>query len=287
MQFIIKCDCNRKDDCGYIERITEAIESLEEDYPSIVDFDDVIIVKSKKFLWNGHISENDYSCMLSCGVLEEASDEHLRWIMRRLYFDTELNARDEIEDDGDDEYSDDEEDEGGDDMNNLERALARLNESREIEYPIEVISDTQISACATGSGKIKISSGAVNRLSEEELAFIIAHEEAHLKKMHIQTEVELVRSVGKTATDIAKDKDYGIFKRVMGVVAVTALAVVTAPLVSKLSEIEADADAKKRMLDAGYSEKDVLRFFEQNASQQKGSYFSSHPTASTRLTMLK
>lgn len=294
MEFVIKCACDFSDDCMYIERITEAIEYWEDEYPSISDFDDIIIVSSDKFLWNGNISDSDYSCMISCGVLKNTSDDHLRWIIKRLYFDTELNNLDEIDDDGDDEYSNDEDaeddeysdDEETEDMSNLEMALMRLNRIKPIDYDVEIINSDRINAFATHDGKIQITSAAANSLPEEELAFMIAHEESHLDKEHRKKEVEMINSVGKTAGDIMKIENTGLFKRVLGVATVAVAAIGMAPLVLKGHEIQADVNAKERMLDAGYSEEDVLRFFKEHETSS-GGYFSTHPTSHTRIKMLK
>jgi Zn-dependent protease with chaperone function len=49
---------------------------------------------------------------------------------------------------------------------------------------VVVIEDPELNACAFESGHIVVCSGLMNFLDDEELAFVIAHEMAHLKARH-------------------------------------------------------------------------------------------------------
>jgi hypothetical protein len=288
MEFILECNCENSDGCDLSERIANAIEELEDGYPSIVDFDDVIIVDSKKFFWNGHISDTGYSFEISCGVLKRATDSHLKWIIRRLYFDTELNVRDDI-----DEYDEAcEEDEDGTEedsdwqreyrnADNLTRATMRLERANAIQYTIEIIESNDINAYALPDGRIQITSAAVNNLSETELAFIIGHEEAHQKKHHYQQRVGAAMAISAGMEQIIEDEKMGNFRKVASVVALGAVAVAAAPLISKAHELEADLDARDRMIEAGYDESSTTDLLDSFGSRQ-GVYFSTHPTPQFR-----
>lgn len=285
MEFVMKCNCKFRDNCKYIARVEEAVEELEDDYPSITEFDDAIIVGSKKFFWDGDISETDYSFKLSCGVLQRASDNHLKWIMKRLYFDTRLNERDDIweddeEDDGDGDCDDND---GGD---NLTRAINRLSRAKGIEYSIEIIEDSEINAYALPEGKIKITSAAVEQLSEEEIAFLIGHEEAHIDGKHGQAKMEYLKACAEGFEQIFKDKKSGFFKKALKTAGLAGLTVAGLPLVSKACEVVADLEGQKRIKDAGYDEEDAGNFFDR-IGPREGRYFSTHPTPQFRKKLLK
>lgn len=170
---------------------------------------------------------------------------------------------------------------------NFSRAKMRLERVRKIKYPIEIIEDLNIGKCAAYEGKIRITTSAIENLSEEELAFIIAHEEAHLDKKHGEKKLEYINSCIKEIDDVVYDEKYGFFSKLLGIVFLGGVSVMVSPLKSKRHEIEADLEAKKRMIEAGYSQEDVTKFLDRIGGSSSERYFSSHPTNQLRKNMLK
>ncbi len=312
MQTTVKCQCRFLGRCKFIKKLHAAVYQLEDEYPSITQFDKIIVVQSKKSFWNDQLDGSDNSFMISCGQLKKSSFEHLQWIVARIYFNLEMNNYDGIEDD--DECAGDCQNESvtdcddcrcssncceacreegreygaeeDSDADNLTRAINRLESVRKIKYSIEIVDDNNINAYALPEGKIQITSAAVENLSEEELAFLIGHEEAHIDKQHRRQKIDLANQVQNGFEEIAKDGETGGFKKVVSILAIGATAIVAAPLISKACELQADSEAKKRIAEAGYSEEDATKFFERLGSY-RGKYFSTHPTPQFRKKILE
>lgn len=318
MRTIMKCKCQFRGKCRYVKKLHAAIYKLEDEYPSITEFDEIIVVQSEESFWDDQLPDAGDSFEVSCGLLKDSSFEHLQWVVTRIYFNLELNNYDEIEDEnectgdcqndnvascddcrcgeeccrrcsGEDEEND-EENEGSEDeyedADNLTRAKMRLENVRSIKYPIEIIDDDDINACALPEGKIQITSAAVANLSEAELAFLIGHEEAHIDKQHSQKKTEFLDECKKGFEVLAEDKEMGGLKKVVSAMAIGVVTIAGAPLVSKVHEIEADVEAKERMIKAGYSEEDATKFFDRLGSY-RGRYFSTHPTPQFRKKIIE
>jgi Zn-dependent protease with chaperone function len=303
MQTIVKCDCQYKGNCKFVRKLHAAIYGLEDDYPSITEFDKIIVVRSRKKFWN-ELSDDGDSFLVSCGLLKNEFDD-LQWALTRIYFNLGMNEYDDIENE-DECVGDCQNDsiescedchcgesccrrcsgEEDDDRDNLTRAVDRLESVSKIKYPIEIVENSEINAYALPEGKIQITSAAVNNLSEEELAFIIGHEEAHIDKRHGKQKMDLAEQISNGVKEIAKDEEIGGFKKFVGIVAIGAATIAVAPLINKACELAADSEAKKRMTEAGYSEEDAAKFFDR-IGEYRGKYFSTHPTPQFRKKIIK
>jgi hypothetical protein len=292
------CDCRYRENCRYVKKLEEAIEELEFDYASIGMFDYIEIDPSNKRFWNGDISESEYCFRVSCGLLKNYSFDHLKWVATRMYFQNKLNELDEIyeedeERDPEDSWEEDEDeweasewDDDGD-VDNLTRAISRLGQKGEkIKYPVEIIQSNDINGFANSeTGKIQITSAAIDSLSEEEIAFILAHEEAHLDRKHAQAKQELSSLTEKHMKEVLSDEKTGLVKKIVGAAALTTVAVAAGVATSKLLELDADIEAQRRMKEAGYSHDDTLKFTER--LDQRGNLISTHPSGKTRKKMLE
>lgn len=310
MEIICECECEYQGQCQYFDDLENAINSLEEEYPSITLFEYVKIDPSEECFWDADISEDEYAFLISCGLLESSSFSHLKWVLTRVYFEAGLdNYDDDIEDgcsgDCQDEdvpcdecgcsdcckvcdYASDSEEGEWDETDNLTRAMRQLGQNgKHIQYPIEIIQSDEINALADSeSRKIKITSAAVNSLSEEEVAFILSHEEAHLDRKHAEAQKEVSSLIGKQIKEVFNDEKTGFFKKVIEAVAVTTVGVAAGVATSKLLELDADGEAQKRMKEAGYSHDDTLKFAKRR-EYQPGKLISSHPSWKNRKKMLE
>jgi len=295
MEFAIECSCASCDHAAFTIRINQVIEELTVSYPAIGWFGEARVTHSEKFFWQANNYVEMFGFIVSCGLLKRATDSHLKWIMRRLYYDTKLNEFDGLEEDenGQDVYAgviapveNDHWETAYDDTDNLTKATMRLGSVREIIYPIEIVNGSDINACALlKECKIQITYAA-SRLTEGEIAFIIGHEEAHLDMRHITKMKDLFSEADLEMDKIIKDKSRGTISKALHMIFVGATAIAATPLISKECEIACDLAAKKRMQEAGYGQDDILRFLKRLGTYQ-GTYFSSHPAPQFRVKMLE
>jgi len=148
-----------------------------------------------------------------------------------------------------------------------------------IKYECFVLKDDVFNAYAVAGGKIFLNTGLINRLStEDEIAFVIAHEIAHIELKHciknIQYTVKASRIDPRLGEVVALA--YGIYRRAF----------------SKQQEREADELGVRLMMKAGYKKSGAVSFFRilekhepkhaDPTLQTYNDFISSHPTAKER-----
>ena len=310
MRLIKECNCPYSKKCKYIKKMFGALYNLEDTYPSITEFDFIIVDQSQKKFWNGDISEDEYSFRISCGLLKNYSFEHLKWVLVKVYFENRLNELDDIEEnctgdcrDENIQYCDDcrcseeccescrEENNAWAhqyrEADNLTRAAMRLEKVRKIAYPIEIVQDRDVNGMADDDrGKILITSAAAEQLSEAELAFVISHEEAHLQGEHRKKSREFREFCKEKSKEVMNDEKSGNFAKGIVLSTIVAASAVNVFVSPKLHEIEADCVAKERMLEAGYSKRDVTKFFDNYPGGRWG-LLKPHPPQSFRKEILE
>jgi Zn-dependent protease with chaperone function len=169
---------------------------------------------------------------------------------------------------------------------NLERAKARLNKSEAIRYPVIVVESQDIGRADSENGRILLNTYAQNNFSEAELAFIIAHEEAHIDQKHKEKMEELIDVAGYALKESVMDKNTNFVDKIIQAGLITAVTFVSSVATSKLHELDSDLRAQQRMLDAGYSKEDTLRLAEKYINQP-GKLISAHPSWKIRKIMLE
>lgn len=160
-------------------------------------------------------------------------------------------------------------------FNTIKHGISR----KKINYRYSVVKDNDINAFAIAGGKVYILTGLLNYLDDEnELAFVIAHELAHIDLKHCIKRIQY--------SAIASDSD-----PFLGDIVQIAYSLYSMPF-SKYEEFEADELGVKLMLKAGYKKEGALRFFEKLESLEKeygmdkrdrlNDFIASHPTARER-----
>lgn len=194
-------------------------------------------------------------------------------------FDTPINNDDEENEDEED--SENETEKTG---NKLEDAITAIKKVCNFDYSVSIEKDSQINAYATPDKRIVLTSRAVDELSEEELAFVVAHEYAHHELEHIKKSIGVIDTVTNELKEIGKSKQGGLAKTIESII-VSAFGFVSYFGCRQLNELEADSLAKKIITEAGYSEYAFEKFF--NRFQSSGGLFSSHPSSDMRKDLLK
>lgn len=128
-------------------------------------------------------------------------------------------------------------------------------------------------AIAYRDGSVKVTRELVNRMTEDELAFVVAHEVAHIEKEHGKKHEALVNAeltalkVGlRTADRELTERGAGFVRRaashIIGGAVGGAGVVVTSRQLSQKHETEADERAIEIAKEAGYNEEASVTAYE-------------------------
>jgi hypothetical protein len=189
----------------------------------------------------------------------------------------------------------------------VERVSDQIKELTSVNFSIEEtdqIDGDRIQAAAYPDGRVKITHELVNRMSEDELAFVVAHEVAHIEKEHskkhqalLDAEITALKTGMLTVDQELKEKGAGFIKRtatqIIGGVVGGAGVVVTSRQVSQRHETEADERAIEIVKEAGFDEKASVTAYEKLHSgyvPEVGfvqSVISTHPAPRKRHQHLK
>lgn len=150
-----------------------------------------------------------------------------------------------------------------------------------------VIQSDAINAFAMPGGYVLLTAGLLKTLeSEDELAFILAHEVAHVARRHYYQVVQrqrLAEQAAKGLKSVAQDGDVGMLAQVSGQIYARGL--------DKTAEFEADRLGVEYMTRAGYDPASALSVLEK-LQRLKGNdprselLFSTHPSPAERIDML-
>lgn len=157
-------------------------------------------------------------------------------------------------------------------FNKVVKTVSRKN----IKYSFKIVSDDEVNAFAIAGGMVYINTGLLNFVkSEDELAFIIAHELAHIDQKHCINKIKLTYLAGKVNVTLA--------------MLVDAMKSVYDIPFNKYDEFEADDIGVKMMQKAGYNKKGGIIFFERLADYYEESerdpindFVASHPLSLER-----
>jgi predicted Zn-dependent protease len=165
------------------------------------------------------------------------------------------------------------------DVNGIFKRLIKQVSRKKIKYQYTVIKENEVNAYAVAGGKMLIHSKLIDFVdSEDELAFVIAHEMAHNELKHCIKKIQYsVRANQINPT--------------LGEIVSQAYQIYDMPF-SKDEEFAADELGVKLLKKAGYKKDGAIRFFEKLAVLEKkygqdkrdalNDFISSHPTAEKR-----
>lgn len=165
------------------------------------------------------------------------------------------------------------------DVNGIFKKLLKQVSRKKIKYQYTVIKENEVNAYAVAGGKMLIHSKLIDFVdSEDELAFVIAHEIAHNELKHCIKKIQYAvraNQINPTLGDIVSE----------------AYQIYDMPF-SKDEEFAADELGVKLLKKAGFKKDGAIRFFEKLAVLEKkygqdkrdalNDFVSSHPTAEKR-----
>jgi predicted Zn-dependent protease len=165
-------------------------------------------------------------------------------------------------------------------FNNLMKYVNRTN----INYSYKVVRTDEVNAYAIAGGRMYINTGIIDFLdTEDEIAFVLAHEISHNELRHCIKRVQYAA--------IASSIDPNL-----GEVVQVAYGMYSMPF-TKYDEFEADELGVKLMNKAGYNKSGAISFFEKLEELEReygmderdavNDFISSHPTAKERGNRVK
>jgi predicted Zn-dependent protease len=178
-------------------------------------------------------------------------------------------------------------------VNEIGQEIVRVTEPQPFVYHFAVIDDEALNAFTIGGGHIYLNSGVIAQAGDvAELAGVIAHEIAHVRKRHIAQRNEgqgLATLATLAALAAAALADAGPEVLIVSQGINVALQLKN----SRSAEAEADREAIDFLIEAGYDPSGMVRFFEriQLASPRPGAeipeYLYTHPGIEERIAVSK
>lgn len=167
----------------------------------------------------------------------------------------------------------------------LKRLVGDHHQEGEIDFNYRVYLDNEVNAFAMADGTIRLYSGLMDMLDDEELRFVIGHEMGHVALKHIHKQLRLayassaarkaIASVDSAAGDIARSQLGGFVQLLMGA------------QFSQIEEKEADDYGLKFLKEKGYDpQAAVLALNKLAALGNDHSFLSSHPAPGSRAKRL-
>lgn len=162
------------------------------------------------------------------------------------------------------------------DVDKVFKKILKFVDRKGINYNYKIVNDKEVNAFAIAGGRIYLNTGILNFVkSEDELAFVIAHELGHIEKKHCINKIKLTYLAGKFDVNLA--------------MLVDAMKSVYDVPFSKYDEYEADEYGVTLLKKAGYKKFGAIAFFKRLAEHFKetdrdpvNDFVASHPLSLER-----
>lgn len=193
-------------------------------------------------------------------------------------------------------------------MSRIGRIASRIRKRTGMDFWVEEVDNVagdQVQAVADGPNKaVKITKALVHQLDDDELAYVLGHELAHIERHHTEAQRmassaadSLVRTAVRVVNRRLANAGTGAAARVLGTVAAGAVGTAAAKLavlgVSRVLENDADVRGIEISADAGFSADaaaGALAKIAVGRSQTEGiveRLLSTHPSTNQRAANLQ
>jgi len=171
-------------------------------------------------------------------------------------------------------------------INQVGRILSDKVQNKLRHFQFESVSSKEPEAFCLPGGFIFVSSSMVEfcKWDQEEIAFVLAHEMAHILEGHAMERM-VSNSAAATASRLA-----AVRHPVAGLARKAGVKFIERAY-SQQQELKADERGLRLMLAAGYRSEGGLEFLRKiekcDSKSQLGKYFSTHPSSETRIEHLR
>lgn len=199
--------------------------------------------------------------------------------------DEENSDDDYTGEDESDEYAEDrDEEEYEDNEDRINRISRKLQRVAGTNYPVEIIEDSAPNAYANGAC-VMITTGALESLNDDEIAFVLGHEIAHNECNHPMSSLRRTAKVLGAITEVVSESK-GIIRKVVGGVAMGAAGLAITRLADRFGEYTADELGQEIAEQAGYDSDAGAEALDKIARGGGGGVFGTHPKTYRRIDEL-
>ncbi len=166
--------------------------------------------------------------------------------------------------------------------------IAQVCDRKDLEYKFYVLKDKEINAFALPGGFIFVNKGLLDIVNEDELAFVLGHEIAHVCCRHAVKRLQI--SLGY---DLIINLALGKSKYIETKRALNLMYELISLGYSRKDELMADSLGVKYAFRAGFDPRAALSFFEKLKEKEKESwphllvFLQSHPPLEKRIENIK
>lgn len=283
--------CKKKEECEYffkLDKIVESIYPLSGGINVLCPLYSVSILDSEEIVCEQWSSSYGKDIIISCGALKKWSEVNIKAVFKGFVYgnsvyEDDVNSGDvnKNNEDSDSEEKDEDEDCSENPLS-YEDKIKKIGEILKIDNPIKVKVSNEINAYVNNDNEIYITSAALDRLDLDEIAFGIAHENAHVGSHHIKTRADLIDVIADSIKENWTDKN-SFLKKLLESIKIATVGVVSYIGLNHLQEIEADIKAQQKLNEIGYGQNGGEKFFNR---MNVGTSFG-HPSSSMRKEVIK
>ena len=171
-------------------------------------------------------------------------------------------------------------------VNNIGKKVAAKSDRNNLPYYFYILDDKKLNALAVPGGYIFINKGLLDKLNEDELAFVLGHEIGHIAARHSIKKLQVALGFN-ILTSIALDNpDYASTQQAMGI----AFNVVSSGY-SRQDELLADSLGLKYLTKSGYSPYASINALKKLEGEEESNlglvFLRTHPLTRERIKQLQ
>lgn len=175
-------------------------------------------------------------------------------------------------------------------LNRIGFAVAQVSDRQDYGYQFFVIQKDELNAFTTPGGFVYVYTGLMDRLTDDQLAFVVAHEVAHCAARHVVKKYQAALGYNFVGSLVLNQIADGSAQRLAAISSNTLMSLIFAAY-SRTDESLADRLGLKYMALAGFDLEGAVQSLEILYAEAKGprtpEILSSHPDLKKRIQELR
>jgi len=171
-------------------------------------------------------------------------------------------------------------------VKDMGQKIAQASHRNYLNYNFSILDDKEINAFALPGGYIFINKGLIDKMDEDELSFVLAHEIGHICARHSLKRLQSSFFMSLITSLASSHPDYGVVRA-----GVNAVYNVAALGYSRSDELLADSLGLEYMHKAGYNPRGAIDALEklraEGGENNSVAFLRSHPYPEDRIEKIK